>query len=640
MADFSGWATKHDLLCTDGLTIRKGAFKVKDGTKVPLVFGHKHNDINAIVGHALLYNKPEGIWAEGFFNESSSGKNAKAVMQHGDIDSLSIFAVNVKKDGNCVIHGDLKEVSMVPFGANPGAFVESVAQAGYPMDEYDEEGIFYTGESIVIHSEETMEEPEESEEETREDTIQHADEASGEKTVEGVLSTLNEDQKIAVSYMVKELLKVKGETAQEKEKKEDTKMSHNMFEKSDPSKNVSIGQVLTHAMFLQVFEDGERLGSFRKAVKHHMQEGGCLYKAFGPAGEAELTHAFVPAGTKIPKNGMEVATGTSTYGVNDMSMLIPDPTYISNKPEFLTRDMGWVSKWMSKVHRTPYARLKMMYADITEDEARAKGYIKGNRKTEEVFSLLKRSLSPATIYKKQKFDRDDLVDISNGFDFLAWIKSEMNMMLDEEKARAMLLGDGRPISSQDHVDHTRIIPVVKEASLFNTVIKVTVPKNATDEEIARAVFRTIIKSRKFYKGTGKPTFWTIDDLITDMMLLENKIADKQFKSEAELATNLRVDELVPVEPMEGMEIDVTEENGTTTNKYPLLGIIVNPYDYNIGNDKLGVRSFFDQFDIDFNKQIYLLEERFSGGLIKPFSAVTLVLDKEKSTTTVPTVPTE
>lgn len=598
--DFEGWATKNDLKCSDGVTIRKDAFRVNDGQTVPIVWNHQHNSVKDVLGHALLENREEGVYAYGSFNDSPEGLGAKERVKHGDVKSLSIWANNLEKVGSDVLHGVIRELSLVLAGANPGAFIESVLAHGEPMDEYDDEGIIHTGEGIFIsHGE--VKEPEKKEEEKVEEVKEPEKKEEGGKTVRDVIETMNEDQKKAMAIVVGQALAdAKNEGGEEppKKEKEDEEMRHNMFEGEQPS------QVLSHSDMEQIFKDAKRLGSLKEAVNENIERG-------------VLAHS-------IDTTGMTVATGTQNYGFNDPSMLFPDYKALNERPEWISRNMDWVSKLMGKVHHTPFSRIKSLYANITEAEARAKGYIKGNLKKEEVFSTLKRTTDPQTIYKKQKLDRDDISDITD-FDIVAWIKAEMEVMLDEEEARAILIGDGRPADSEDKIKEDKIRPIVKDVALYNTIIKVTVPATATQGEIAKATINAVIRGRKHYKGSGKPDFWTTEDVTTEMLLLEDSIGHAIYKTEAELATKLRVNEIIPVEPMEGQKISITE--GSTTKEYPLIGVVVNMVDYNIGADKGGEKNMFEDFDIDYNQQKYLIEKRISGALIKPFAALTIVLDK-------------
>lgn len=591
--DFEGWATKNDLQCSDGLIIRKGAFQVNDGTKVPLVWNHQHNKVGDVLGHAVLENRDEGVYAYCSFNDSTEGIGAKERVRHGDVTALSIWANNLHQVGNDILHGVIREVSLVLAGANPGAFIESVFAHSEPMGEGEDEGIFYTGEGIIISHAEPIEpkEPEKNMEETKE---------SEKKTVQEIIDSMNNEQKAAVGILTSQVAEnIKKEMSnKESNKKEEKEMKHNVFE------TAAAGPKISHSDMKEILKDAKKLGSLSEAVEQHLKDG-------------VLSHS-------IDATGMVEATGKQTYGINDASMLFPDYKPISETPEWISRNMDWVSKLMAKVHHTPFSRVKSLYANITEDEARAKGYIKGNEKKEEVISTLKRTTKPQTVYKKQKLDRDDILDIT-GFDVIAWIRAEMRIMLNEEIARAMLIGDGRLASSDDKIQEDQIRPVVKDVALFNTVVKVTVPANADEADIARATIKAIVKGRKYFKGSGKPDFWTVEDVTTEMLLLENKLGESIYKTEAELATKLRVNEIIPVEPMENMTIPVAE--GGTTKNYPLIGVVVNMADYNVGADKGGEVNMFDGFDIDYNQQKYLIETRISGALVKPFSALTIVLDK-------------
>lgn len=598
--DFEGWATKNDLLCSDGVTIKRNAFSINDGKRVPLVWNHQHNSINDVLGHAMLENRDDGVWAKCSFNDSPAGKNAREAVKHGDVTSLSIWANNLQRVGNDIIHGVIREVSLVLAGANPGAFIESVVAHGEPFEEGDEEGLIYTNEKIFIsHAEETTQEDKKEEDSKMEEkkTIEPEKKEKSEKTVKEVLDTLTDEQKAAVGMMLQAI--TENSEKEIKKTKEDAEVKHNMFEGSQQA-------YISHDDMGKIISDAKRLGSLREAVNANIEEGGVL------------AHA-------IDTTGMTVGTGTQTYGINDASMLFPDYKNFTDKPEWISRKMDWVSKVMSKVHHTPFSRIKSMYANITEDEARAKGYIKGKMKKEQVFTTLKRTTDPQTIYKRQKLDRDDIIDITD-FDVVAWIKSEMRVMLDEEIARAILIGDGRQSDSDDKIKEDHVRCISKDAPLFNTVVKVTVAAGATQEEIAAETIKAIIRGRKQFKGSGKPDFWTTEDVTTEMLLLEDKMGHAMYKTEGELATKLRVNEIIPVEPMEGQTVSITE--GGVAKDYPIIGIVTNLADYNVGADKGGEVNLFDDFDIDYNQQKYLIETRISGALTKPFSALTIVLDQQ------------
>ena len=557
--DFSGWATRNNLKCSDGRIIMKDAFKDNDGKTVPLVWNHQHNDPLNVLGHALLENRDEGVYAYCKFNETESGKNAKLLVEHGDVTALSIYANQLKQQGSNVIHGDIREVSLVLAGANPGAFIDSVMRHG---EESDDEAIIYTGEEIsLFHADEKEDEDEKSED---------------EETVADVFNTLTEKQKTVVYAMIGQALEEKEES-EDNNDNDDSKggnktMKHNVFDKEDTKKDV-----LSHSDLEAIFADAKRYGSLKDSVLAH--------------------------------------------GIEQIDYLFPDAKNVTDTPRFIQRDMGWVQKVMNSVHRTPFSRIKSVLANITEDDARAKGYIKGNLKKDEVFTLLKRTTTPTTIYKKQKLDRDDVVDITD-FDVVAWLKSEMRMMLDEEIARAILVGDGRLSSSDDKINEQNIRPIWKDDDLYTIKVPVTVTANATADEKAKAFIRAVIKSRKNYKGSGEPTLYTTEDVLTDCLLMEDTTGRVIYDSVSKLATALRVKEIVTVPVMENLS---RVDNGTT---YTLMGIIVNLTDYNVGADKGGAVNMFDDFDIDYNAQKYLIETRCSGALIKPYSAIALELKVE------------
>ena len=591
--DFVGWATKNDLLCSDGRTIRKGAFKDCDGMVVPLVWNHQHNDPENVLGHALLKNEDEGVRAYCTCNDTEKGMTAKSLVIHGDVGSLSIWANQLKQNGGDVLHGVIREVSLVLAGANPGATIDYIVEHG---EESGDSALIYPNGGIEMYHAEEEKEEVVAEENT--DTLEHAqtedtaskeDEGSDE-TIKDVLDTLSEKQKSAVMQLIGYAIQ---DNAKEDNEEDDDSMKHNVFD----NENKEQGTFLSHADMQKIFADAKRCGSLKEAVENAIDEG-------------IIAHS-------IDTTDMETATGKQTYGFNDASMLFPEYKSLNTPPEWISRDMGWVQKVMGGVHRTPFSRIKSMFADITEDEARAKGYIKGHQKKEEVFSTLKRTTDPQTIYKKQKLDRDDVIDITD-FDVVSWIRAEMRVMLNEEIARAILIGDGRAADSDDKIQEIHIRPVVKDVPLFNVKVNVTVPDG---ENMADVMIDEIIRARKNYKGSGNPTFFTTEDVLTEMLLLKDKIGHKLYKTEAELATALRVKEIVTVEPMEGMKIDGKD----------LAGVIVNLADYNVGADKGGEINMFDDFDIDYNQMKYLIETRCSGALTKPFSAMTVLVSDSNST---------
>ena len=554
--DFSGWATKNNLLCSDGRTILKDAFKHNDGQTVPLVWNHQHNEPNNVLGHALLENRDEGVYAYCTFNDTESGQEAKKLVQHKDVCALSIYANQLKQQGMNVIHGAIREVSLVLAGANPGAFIDSVIAHG---EESNEEAVIFTGEDIVIEHADNECKTEESKVDNEEKK------PDGEKTVGEVFETFTDEQKDVVYAMVGQALEDGKSGENNKEDNED--MKHNVFDGTTEEKD----NVLSHADMEVIIGDAKRYGSVKESFLAHADE----------------------------------------YGIQQIDYLLPDVKNLNTPPEFIQRDMDWVQKVIGGTHHTPFSRIKSMFADITEDEARAKGYIKGKLKKEEVFSLLKRTTTPTTIYKKQKMDRDDIVDITD-FDVIAWLKSEMRLMLDEEIARAILVGDGRLASSDDKINEQNIRPILNDNDLF--VIRWAVAAGSSDDDKAKNFIKAAIKSRKNYKGSGNPVLFTTEDMLTDMLLLEDTIGHKLYKTEAELATALRVKEIITVPVM---------ENLTDKDSKNVYGIIVNLADYNVGADKGGAVNMFDDFDIDYNQQKYLIETRCSGALIKPFSAIVL-----------------
>ena len=571
--DFSGWATRNNVRCSDGRTILKDAFKHNDGQTVPLVWNHDHNDPLNVLGHALLENRDEGVYAYCTFNDTDAGRNAKALVEHGDVTALSIYANQLKQQGSNVLHGAIREVSLVLAGANPGAFIDSIIRHG---EESDEEAIIYTGENLVLeHSQNTI-----VNDKNLDEVKDNFTPPSGnkEKTVQDVFDTLNEEQKTVVYALIGQALDESNQN-ENNEKEGNDNMKHNVFDQDQKEKE----NVLTHADMETIISEGKRYGSLKDSFLAH----------------------------------------TAQYGIDHIDYLFPDAKNVTNQPDFIKRDDSYVQKVLRGVHHTPFSRIKSTHANITADEARAKGYIKGHLKKEEVFTLLKRTTTPTTIYKKQKMDRDDIIDITD-FDVVAYIKAEMRMMLDEEIARAILVGDGRSTSSDDKIPETNIRPIAKDEDLYTIKAPVAVAKDATEDAIAKAFIRTVIKTRKEYKGSGSPTLFTTEDMLTNCLLLEDNNGRIIYDSVDKLATTLRVKEIVPVEVMEG----VTRTAGA--KNLPLMAILVNLNDYYVGADKGGAINMFDDFDIDYNQEKYLIETRISGALVKPYSAIAFELDKAQA----------
>ena len=586
--DFHGWATRNDLRCSDGRIIRRDAFKHCDGKIVPLVWNHRHDDPTNVLGHALLENREDGVYAYCAFNDSEAGKAARLLVEHGDISALSIFANGLKQDGSNVLHGDIKEVSLVLAGANPGASIANVIRHGETVED---EADIYTGEDFIVGMEEDKKNIEHSDSDMKEKKEVDSD----DKTVADVLKTFTTDQQKVLYQLVTDALAAKDEAQDEaqdetNEKKDENNknggnntMKHNVFDNSEQNENV-----LQHDDFQAIISDAKRYGSMREAFENYAKDHDVDIN--------ELTHS-------------------ADYGIENIGYLFSDDKAVTREPIMVSRNMDWVAKFTNSVRHTPFSRIKSLFANITEDDARAKGYIKGNVKKEEVFTLLKRSTTPTTVYKKQKIDRDDVIDIVD-FDVVAWLKREMRVMLDEEIARAALVGDGRVSSSDDKIDPIHIRPIWTDDDFYTIKQTVSVASSDNESTIAKNFIKQCIKARKNYKGSGNPTLYTTEDMLTDMLLLEDTTGRVIYESTAKLATTLRVKEIVTVPVMENLT-----RTDDQSKVHTLLGIIVNPYDYTIGADKGGAVNMFDDFDIDYNQQKYLIETRCSGALTLPYSAI-------------------
>lgn len=578
--DFCGWATKNDLKCSDGRVIRRNAFKDDDGKRVPVVWNHRHDDAFDVLGHADLENRAEGVYAYVKLNEDTEqGRNALALVNHGDINAMSICANKLKQSGSDVLHGVIREISLVLAGANPGAMIENIIAHS---DEDGDSAMIYTGMNLIFddsseisHAEEDN--PKETSEETKEDEPVATEEKTVGELMDSAMKKLDPDEKDAVYAVIGAALEQSATDDSDETEEEDDGVNHNVFE----GKKAQDSDTLMHAEILEEsFRDGKKYGSLKESIKEHALE----------------------------------------HGIDDIELLFPDPKATATQPTMVTRDMDWVSVVMGGVHHVPFARIKSLYADLTEDEARAKGYIKGKYKKEQVFGLLKRTTQPTTVYKKQKLDRDDMIDAE--FDIVPLIRQEMRMMLNEELARAYLFGDGRPASSDDKINEQCIRSVWTDEPFFTINATFTVSAGASADDKAKAFIRAAIKSRKDYKGSGNPILFTTEDILTDMLLMTDSTGRDLYTDEAQLARKLRVSRIVTVPVMEGLKREVGGKNRE------LYGLILNLKDYNVGADRGGQVSMFDDFDIDYNAQKYLIETRCSGSLVNPYSAIAVELESD------------
>lgn len=594
--DFCGWVTKNDLECTDGRVIKRNAFAHQDGDKVPLAWNHNHDTPEAVLGYTILENRPEGVYGYSFLNDTQKAQEARLLVQHGDIDSYSIYANHLKQAGSNVYHGDIKEVSLVFSGANPGAYIEDVSFAhSADGEEVVDEAIIYTGETNMAFNDRNF--------------MQHAEEEeSNETSVSDVLNSLTDEQKQAVDFYVQTVVEAVVDDLENAEEDEDEydedyeteEVEHSDEGEEDMKSNIFDAQttqkrVLSHSDFEAIKKNAKACGSFKEAYKDYIEDNG-----------------FLKHDDDAYDSGMSYAVGEQKYGFNDVDMLFPDYKALDPRPEWIKRDDSWVSVFWGSIHRVPFQKIKSLYADITEDAARAKGYIKGNFKKEEVFKTMKRTTDATTVYKKQKLDKDDINDITD-FDVVAWIKAEMRVMLNEEIARAALIGDGRSNVDPDKIDDTKIRPVYLDDDFF--VIRYEVDPGNTPDDRAKNFIRGCVKARKQYKGSGNTTMFTTEDLLTDCLLVEDNIGHRLYKTEAELQSATRVSKITTVEVMEGLT--------NPTNNKPCAAIILNPKDYTVGANNGGKIDMFDDFDIDYNQYKYLLETRCSGCLTKYKSAIVI-----------------
>lgn len=586
--DFAGWATKNNIRCADDRVIIRDAFKQQDGTVVPLVWNHDHKSIESVLGHALLENREEGVYAYCSFNDTDLGNKAKEMVKHGDIRSLSIYANQLKQQGNNVVHGMIREVSLVLAGANMGAYIDTVIAHS---EDHDEESIIYHpyGDEFEFYHADTEGENMPEEKKTAEPEQKEG------KTVKEVFDAMTDEQKEVVYYIAGVIASNKEEVAKHSDEAEDetetndnateeNEMKHNCFENGTEV----IGSEMAHSALKEIIADAKKSGSLKDSYEGYIAH--CEDQA--------LAHS-----------------------ITNIENLFPEVKAIAGVPSTIDREQGWVGKVMNGVHHSPFARVKSMAVDITADAARAKGYVKGNQKVEEVVAAIKRSTTPQTVYKLQKLDRDDIIDITD-FDVVAYMKQEMRGKLQEELARAILIGDGRDASSDDKINPLNIRPILGDNSVYTIAKSMTPVENETEYAFASRFVDEAIKARKEYKGSGNLTLFCTEDLLTDMLLMKDTIGHRLYKTEAELATALRVKEIVAVPVMENVS---RTEGGYD---YTVMGIFVNLNDYNIGADKGGATTMFDDFNLDFNKYEYLIETRCSGALVKPYSAITF----EKKTT--------
>ena len=590
--DFSGWATRNNIECSDGRTILKDAFKQNDGQKVPLVWNHQHDDPAEVLGHAILENRKEGVYAYCKFNDTESGQTAKALVHNGDVNQLSIYANKLKTQMNNVIHGCIREVSLVLAGANPGAYIDSVIMHGDGADA-EEEAIIYTDEEISINdddkddkSEEKNDEIKHSEKDSKKEDIMDNNES--EKTIEEVFNTLNDEQKEAVYAIVGQAV----EDAQEDEDYDEEDYDEEDYDEEDYDDEGE--ENMKHNVFDNDYDEDEVL-AHSDILASAIQDA----KKYGSLKESVIEHAAI-------------------NNITDIGKLFPDATALNKEPIMIEKDQTWVGKIMNAVKHTPFSRVKVTMGKMTEPQARAKGYIKGNKKTNIQMAALNRVVTPTTVYIKNEIDRDDVVDITD-FDVVAWQKREMRKELDKELALAALLGDGRDVSDNDKINEANIIPVIKDVDTFTIQYTITqgVDYNQTgnsvsaNDSFSKGIVRAALRSRKEYKGSGTPTFFTTEDYLTDMLLIEDQNGRRIYESIAQLALALRVKEIVTIPEMEQEAYN------------NIVGVIVNMADYTMGADKGGSINMFDDFDIDYNQMKYLMETRCSGALTVPYSAIVL-----------------
>ena len=625
--DFSGYATKNDLRCGDGLVIRRDAFKENDHTRVPLVWQHMHDDPANVLGHADLENRSDGVYAYCKFNKTPAGQNAKELVKHGDVNALSIYANRLKRSGTDVLHGTIREVSLVLAGANPGALIDplSIAHSDGTYTDIDDEAIIYTGEyfeSYIEHSD------------NEEDDNMPNSNSGGEETIQDVLDTMNDKQRDVVEYLVGQALSQSEDDDDDYD--DDDDIEHADMDDDDETVQDVLDSMNDKQRAVLEFLVGQALAESESAEHDGFyddnEEDYMKFNAFDSNGDdvMELSHSAIEeyiADAKTGSNG-SLKNEFLEHGIENLEVLYPEAKLVGQNPELISREMTWVDKVWGGFRKTPFARIKSVAANITEYEARARGYQKGNQKIEEVLSLLSRSTTPQTVYKLQKIDRDDVVDITD-LDVVAWMKGEMRVMLNEEIVRAALVGDDRPTSDPSYINPEHIRPIYQDADLYTIHDNVTVGASATFNDIADIIIEHAVLARKNYMGSGTPTLYASTDVITRMLLAKDQLGHRMYRNESELAAALRVKEIVEVPIFDGITRTATvstQQGGqtiTTQETRKLLALIVNLSDYSLGADKGGAVNLFDDFDLNFNKYEYLIETRCSGALTKPYSAIAI-----------------
>ena len=637
--DFSGYATKNDLLCADGRVIRHDAFKDNDGQIVPLVWQHVHDDPMNVIGHALLENRDDGVYAYAKFNDTPSGRHSKKMVQNGDVVSMSIYANRLKQHGSDVVHGVIREVSLVLAGANPGALIDNIsfAHADGSFTDVEDEAVIYSGLediSVINHADE-----EDTDKADKEETMPK----NSDKTIEDVFDTLNDEQKDAVYFLIGQAMENGSNESDDSGNSDDGEVEHadtdnktvqDVFDTlNEEQKNMVyflIGQAVEEATGESGSDDDED-----DEVEHSALYGGTSMKhnVFDESYEDEmdvLTHDEFSAIMEDARKSSSLKDVFLEHGITNLDILFPEAQLVRPNPDMVTRDMGWVNVWWNGIKRSPFSRIKSIYANLTADAARAKGYVKGTKKVDQVLALLGRETTPQTIYKKQTLDRDDVIDITS-IDVVAWLKQELRLMLNEELCRAMLVGDGRDILASDKIKPDRIRPIYQDDDVYTIHYKVTFGANDTDDQKSSKIIDSAVRARKDYKGSGSPKMFATNEIITDMLLAKDTLGRRLYKDEAELKAALRVSDIVEVPVMEG--VTRTTGEGASAKSFRALAIIVNPADYTLGADKGGAVSLFDDFDIDYNQMKYLIETRCSGALTLPYSAIALEVETTGETTT-------